>query len=407
MPGPLVIVIPTRNRADIAHASLRSVLASDAPGVRVIVSDNSSDLAQAEALRAACEALGDERVCYVRPPRSLAMTDHWSWALEQALDDPAVEHVSYLTDRMVLARGELEHVLAAIDAAPGLVVSYNHEHINDLHEPVRVVPNEWSGWLLSIESRGLILTAARGGRHMATPRMLNAAVPRAVLEAVRARFGSVFASVAPDFAFAFRALATVDRIAYLDRPVLLEHSTRRSNGTSVSRGIASRDGVDFLRLAGDAMYADAPAPQLHTISNAVFNEYGFVRAEAPEALPPLLRRDYLARIAADIAEIEDPALAARTLEQLRELGWTARDERQARARMIASLVRFYGPRPLTAIRRLRLAATGASPWAPRMMPSIEAAIEDLQAHPVAPCGDGALLRPLVDADARIEVLGRP
>lgn len=407
MPGPLVIVIPTRNRADIAQASLRSVLAADVPGVRVIVSDNSSDPAEAEALRVACERHVGEQVAYVRPPQPLAMTAHWSWALERALADPAVEHVGYLTDRMLFARGELEHVLAAIDAAPGLIVSYNHEHFNDLRDPVRVVPNEWSGRLLAIEARALIVTAAQGGRHMATPRMLNSVAPRAVLEAVRARFGSVFASVAPDFAFAFRALASVERIAFLDRPVLLEHSTRRSNGTSVSRGIASRDGVDFLKLAGEAMYADAPAPQLHTLSNAVFNEYCFVRAEAPEALPPLLRRDYLARIAADIAEIEDPALAARTLEQLRALGWTARDERQARARTIASLMRFYGPRPLTAVRRLRLAATGTSPWAPRLMPSIEVAIEDLQARPVPPSDDGALLRPLVDAGARIEVLGRP
>lgn len=407
MAGPLVIVIPTRNRADIAQASLRSVLAAGVTGVRVIVSDNSSDAAEAEALRAACEALGGAQLAYMRPPQPLAMTAHWSWALEQALADPAVEHVGYLTDRMLFARGELEHVLAAVDAAPGLIVSYNHEHIDDLREPVRVVPIEWSGRLLAIESRALMLTAARGGRHGAMPRMLNTVVPRAVLEALRARFGSVFASIAPDFAFAFRALATVERIAFLDRPVLLEHSRRRSNGTSVSRGIASPDGADFLRLAGDAMYAHAPAPQLHTISNAVFNEYGFVRAEAPEALPRLLRRDYLARIAADVADIEDPALAERTLAQLRELGWTARDERQARARAIASLVRFYAPRPFMAVRRLRLAATGAGPWAPRLTGSVEAAIEDLQAHPVAPSDDDALLRPLVETGARIEVLGRP
>ena len=407
MAGPLVIVIPTRNRADIAQAALRSVLAAGLPGVRVIVSDNSSDPVEAETLRAACASLCGEQLAYVRPPQPLAMTAHWSWALEQALADPSVEHVGYLTDRMLFARGELEHVLAAVDAAPQLIVSYNHEHIDDLREPVRVVPIEWSGRLLAIESRALLLTAARGGRHGAVPRMLNTVVPRAVLEAVRARFGSVFASVAPDFAFAFRALATVERIAFLDRPVLLEHSTRRSNGTSVSRGIASPDGVDFLRLAGDAMFADAPVAQLQTISNAVFNEYCFVRAEAPDALPPLLRRDYLARIAADVAEIEDPALAARTLEQLRALGWTARDERQARARTIASLVRFYAPRPLMAIRRMRLAATHTSPWAPRLMGSVEAAIEDLQAHPLPPSDDGALLRPLVDAGARIEVLGRP
>lgn len=402
-----MFVIPTRNRADIAQASLRSVLAARAPNVRVLVSDNSTDPAEAQALQAACAQLADEQVSYVRPPGSLAMTAHWAWALDRALEDPSVELVSYLTDRMMLARGELEHVLAAIDAAPGRILSYNHEHIDDLHDPVRVVPNEWSGWLLAVPSRALIRTAARGERHMATPRMLNAVVPRTVLESVRERFGSVFASVAPDFAFAFRALASVEEIAFLDRPVLFEHSTRRSNGTSVTRGIVSSDGADFSRLVGDANYAHAPVPQFRTISNAVFNEYCFVRAEAPEAFPALLRRDYLATIARDIDEIEDPALAERTRAQLRALGWSARDERQSRARAIASLVRFYARRPQVAARRALRAATGTSYGAPRLAPSVEAAIADLQSRPVPPCDDGALLRPLVASGARIELLGRP
>jgi hypothetical protein len=402
-----VFVIPTRNRADIAKVSLRSVLAARAPNVRVLVSDNSTDRGEAAALKAACAELADERVRYVRPPQPMTMTAHWAWALDQTLEDASVEHVSYLTDRMVLGRGELDHVLAAIDIAPGHIVTYNHEHIDNVRDPVRVVPNEWSGRLLAIPSRALILTAARGERPMAAPRMLNTVVPRTVLEAVRARFGSVFASVAPDFAFAFRALSTVEEIAFLDRPVLFEHSTTRSNGSSVTRGIASADGADFRMLVGDAMYAHAPVPQLQTLSNAVFNEYCFVRAEAPEAFPPLLRHDYLATIARDVGDIEDPALAERTKAQLRALGWTARDQWQRRARITASLVRFYAPRPQAAALRVLRLVSGARYGGPRVAPSIEAAIADLEARPVPPCDHGTLLRHLVNSGARLEVLGRP
>ena len=57
MPGPLVFVIPTRNRADIAKVSLRSMLAARAPNVRVLVSDNSTDRGEAAALKAACAEL--------------------------------------------------------------------------------------------------------------------------------------------------------------------------------------------------------------------------------------------------------------------------------------------------------------------------------------------------------------
>jgi hypothetical protein len=407
VPPRLVFVIPTRNRADIAQASLLSVLAAGATDVRVIVSDNSTDRAQSAALEEACARHDRERVSYVRPHASLSMTDHWTWALERALEDPSVEFVSYLTDRMTLACGELSHVLAALDMAPGRIVSYNHEHIDDLHDPVHVVPNECSGRLIAIPSSALIRLAARGQRHMSTPRMLNTVVPRALLDAIAARFGSVFASASPDFAFAFRALATVDDVAFLDRPVLIEHSTRRSNGTSTSRGIASPDGADFVRIVGGAVFAHAPAPHLRTISNAVFSEYCFVRSDAPEVFPPLLRRDYLATIARDLRLIEDRTLAERTLADLRALGWSARAERQSRARDIASLARFYGRRPLVAARRARHAATGTSPAAPRAAASIEAAMADLEQRPVPFNDDGALLRQLLDAGARLEVLGAP
>jgi hypothetical protein len=402
--GRLVIVIPTRNRADIAQVAVRSVLAADEPDVRVIVSDNSTDHAAVQTLQAACAALDDERVAYVRPPASLTMTDHWSWALDRALEDPHVAYVSYLTDRNLFARGELRHVLAAVDAVPGQIVTYNQESIDDADDPVRIVVNESSGLLLALPSRELIHATARGARFMALPRMLNSVVPRTVLEAVRERFGSVFASVAPDYAFGFRALATMDTIAFLDRPVLFHHATARSNGMSQILGIASPDSTDFERLMGAQMYAHTPAPQLRTVSNAIFNEYCFVRAEAPDAFPPLMRRDYLGCIARDIDDMKEPALAELTRAQLHALGWTARDERQRQAREIASLLRFYAPRPRMALSRALRAATGRTYGAPRLAPSTEAAIVDLESRPVPLCGDLALLRPLINQGARIEVL---
>lgn len=403
--GPLVIVVPTRNRPDIAQIAVRSALSADVPGVRVLVSDNSSDAAAAEVLRVACAELDHERVVYMRPPASLNMTDHWSWALEQALEDPEVALVSYLTDRNLFARGELARVLDAVDAAPGRIVTYNQECIDDAGDPVRIIPNEWSGQLLALPTRELIAATARGARFMALPRMLNSVVPREVLEAVRARFGSVFASVAPDYCFGFRALAILDTIAFLDRPVLFHHATARSNGMSQTLGITSPDSADFDRLMGEQMYAHTPAPQLRTVSNAVFNEYGFVRAEAPEAFPPLLRRDYLGAVARDIGDMQDPVTAERTREQLHALGWTARDERQKRARDIADLMRFYMPRPRVALSRALRAAKGSGYGAPRFAASTEAAIAELESNPVPPCDHHALLRPLVNAGGRIEVLG--
>ena len=370
------------------------------------MSDNSTDAEACATLRAGCAELGRGQVQYIQPSTSLTMTDHWEWALGRALECPSVGAVGFLTDRMLFARGELGRVLAALAITPHLALSYNLEYIDDFDNPVRLLPNEWSGRLLRIPSRSLIHAAARGEAPMSLPRMLNSVVPRSVLDAIRARFGSVFASVAPDFAFAFRLLVTVESIGYLDRPVLINRANWRSNGMSVLRGIPSSENVDFARLTGSAMYANTPAPQLQTISNAIFNEYCFVRNEAPDTFPPLSRLSYLAAIARDLRRMENEALVAETSEQLRELGWTRVLGYQARNRKLASFARFYTRRPHVAARRIFERVARRTLSAPRTAPSVEAAIADLENRPVPKCDDGARLRPLLDAGAPIEVLAR-
>ena len=73
----LAVVVPTRNRADIAPITVTSILAGDDPRVRAIVSDNSTEADQLERLRAACAELPGERVRYLRPPEGMPMTAHW------------------------------------------------------------------------------------------------------------------------------------------------------------------------------------------------------------------------------------------------------------------------------------------------------------------------------------------
>ena len=46
--------------------------------------------------------------------------------------------------------------------------------------------------------------------------MMNNCAPRTVLEGIAKRFGSVFASISPDYNFCFRCLEVVDAILYYD-----------------------------------------------------------------------------------------------------------------------------------------------------------------------------------------------
>jgi glycosyltransferase involved in cell wall biosynthesis len=101
----LAVVIPTRNRAELAINALRSVLAESSPAVHVVVSDNSTALEEAEKLSRFCTELGADQVRYIRPPHPQGMSDHWQWALEQARGQSESTHFTYLTDRMVFRPG--------------------------------------------------------------------------------------------------------------------------------------------------------------------------------------------------------------------------------------------------------------------------------------------------------------
>jgi hypothetical protein len=350
----LVWVIPTRNRPELAEKAVESVLDQEVAGVRVIVSDNSTDPAATERLGAFASRQPDDTVEYVRPPEPLSMVAHWEWAMGRALTDPATTHVAYLTDRMVLRRGALTALERILARHPDRIVTYTHDELLDLSPPVRLLQQEWSGALLEVDTQHIADLGARGEFPYCLPRMLNCAVPREVISAVRERFGSVFASISPDYCFAFRCLETVDAILFYDATCLVHYALDRSHGFSYARGVDTSDRVSFARdLAGVAMNASTPLPDVDVISNAMFNEYFFVLAEpASRRLRPPSRDHYLEALAGGIRWIEDPGVRAEVEQRLADEGWRWRGARgRTWLRRRAELARFFLRRPATFTRR--------------------------------------------------------
>jgi hypothetical protein len=306
----------------MACAAVRSAIEQDGE-VRVLVSDNSTDDAAAHEVAAFCEQFDGTRVRYVRPPEPLAMTAHWQWALQRALEPDDVTHVAYLTDRMVMKRGALRTVLSLAADQPDKVISYNHDAVDDYRDPVGLQLYDWTGRLFEIQSLHLLYLSSRGVIRPPLPRPLNSLVPRAVFEQVASRFGSVFASISPDFCFTYRCLDTVDSILYYDKAVLLQYAMARSQGASYSRGEDTKDRVDFATQLGTTeMNNAAPVPAFHTIRNAIFHEYCFVRAESSSGkFPPIDPRAYMAAILEDFSQIENRELRSEMLDVLRDNGW--------------------------------------------------------------------------------------
>jgi hypothetical protein len=322
-----LILVPTRNRPELAVAAVESALRDLPVDADIVISDNSTGAADRAELRHRCELPEWRRVRYLYPPEPLPMTAHWAWALDTALAATAATHVSFLTDRMVFKPGGLPRLIetAALHATD--VISYNHDMVDDHRHPVVLSSAEWSGLLLRVPSATLIRMGSLAQAHPALPRMLNCLVPVRTLEIIRARFGSVFASISPDHCFAYRCLAVCQSILYLDEALLVHYALDRSNGASYSRGVPSADSADFARqLGASRMNERAPVPEFHTIMNAVMNEYCFVRDEVADGFPPVDMPNYLDSMESGIAEIEEVGLR----DQMRAL--LASQDRQHRWR---------------------------------------------------------------------------
>jgi glycosyltransferase involved in cell wall biosynthesis len=318
----LVVVVPTRNRAQIAKNAIRSVLDEHLEGVQVMVSDNSTADSEREELAEFCASMP---VRYVRPPESLAMPAHWEWAIEEALSFYDASHFTYLTDRMMFKTGGLKELLDVISQYPNKVVSYNHDRIVDHVRPIHVDHYPSTAKLWEVPTEQLSWLVSQGAFHHGLPRMLNCIVPRAVLDRFKTRFGNVFASIAPDFNFCFRCLDLEESILFLDKSPMFHYALNRSNGASVSRGEMTADNADFtanLPVDNSIRNFATPIPQLNTAVNAVFNEYLIYKEEATS--PRFFDIDfqkYLEINAVEITEVSDPQLQAEMRSLLEKHGY--------------------------------------------------------------------------------------
>jgi hypothetical protein len=310
----IVVLIPTRNRASLAIAAIDSVLAAGIGWIDVVVSDNSTDQLEVTQLEAACVARGVRRI---RPAQPLPMAEHWDWAVREILNDRNVSHISVLTDRMMVLPGALPAVGKIVAEHHDAVVTYGHDGLSDDQSPIDLYQLSWTGRVLDVPS-GLLKDMASRSMHGAlesvVPRLLNGVTPRAALEAVVARFGSVCAaSIAPDYAFAYRYIAIGPGILYYDRPVLLSYAYGRSNGTSAQRGRQNPDHADFMANLDDRgiSYA-APLPGAPGATNMIVHEYEAVRGQTG-LLPPVDLERYAEALAVEAAGM-DPGPVRRALE---------------------------------------------------------------------------------------------
>jgi hypothetical protein len=326
MTTSIAIVIPTRNRADLAIEAVRSLLAIPESRLRVIVSNNSSDPTHVQQLTRFCEQTADARLMHIRPPHDLAMAEHWDWAIQQTLERSDATHLALHYDRRV-SKPALRLLLDRTTRWPERAITYYFDSVYPVPPRFHVHQIPWSGGVYEIRTARALELASRGlltDRWQAFPVLVNCVTPRSIFERIRARFGNVCASTTPDAPFGLRLCALNEHYLHFDMPLAIHYAFGRSNGLAYLRGESSSPIFgDFLRLLGDRPWLDAaPIPGLTLGLNIFWHEYALARRQSgEEKFPPIDMDAYLNDLSRGLSAISDAAKRSEMRELLLSHGW--------------------------------------------------------------------------------------
>lgn len=308
----LLVIVPTRNRSDLAIRAVRSTLSSSGGEVRILVSDNSTEDHEVRQLREFCLSLGSRRVQYIRPESSLGMCQHWDWILGCILAEYNVNHFTFLTDRFTYKPSSLSSLCSLTREFSDSVISYPYDRVLDVSTPIKLNRRPWSGQVLEFPTADILRANARMRWRALVPILLNSVTPRRTLEHVRQHYGDFCISVAPDFCFGFRCLEVEDSILFYDKSLILTSSLGRSNGYSFTRGVENHASRDFrANIPHTSIAPLAPIPEINNAANCSTHEYVLAAQRSRSGkFIPISFPDYLSALHAENRFMEDSALKA-------------------------------------------------------------------------------------------------
>lgn len=343
------IVLPTRNRPNLVPTAVQSVLEQDCGDFELIISDNSDPERSGETRAVLAAALADPRVRYVRPPRTLAMVDHWEWAVRQAQG----EYTGVLTDRMAYKLYALGMVRQQLRSHPVDLISMLAVGIRGETAPYSLRHRAASDCASFVASAAALAECARVEFSSRLPRMLNSFVRTTRLGELIANYGSIFTGMAPDYSFCFRILDWLEGFSLYDSRLMVAGGESQSNGLAFTTNRPNADSRSFLALADKPLdwfrYAPIHAP-VTINNNFLLLEYELARSQQKSGrFAPFDREAFYRRSAAELRHLAakgyDLAAAQQALEAYRR-------EQHLRA----------GWSPRYALRRLRWLAKPAVRW---------------------------------------------
>lgn len=229
------ILLPAKGRPELVVDAITSVIGQTFGDFEIIVSNNGADPRVREAIR---PALHDPRVRYYEQPQLLPMPTHWERISLLARG----RYQIVVPDRSLLRRNALETIAAlhASDADEAKIVSWTWDLY---HSRSRLLESIGDGREESVilDSDQTILSwlSSDNAYPTALPRGLNSSVATSIVEEIRRRIGCAFATLSPDYSFAYACLLSRPRFTYLPKALSISQGLDVSNGGNAYRTDAS------------------------------------------------------------------------------------------------------------------------------------------------------------------------
>lgn len=216
------LIIPTQDRPDLVAVVVRHALLLDHPEFEVIVSDNSTTAEHRQNNRAALREYLDKsgfRIVY--PPSVLSAPEHFEFALDFADGD----HVIYLTDKMLILPDVLSRVESAVRDTNADIVNWAYAPyvIDDVGSPsgagVLIEDTEFLKGPMEVFDPRAALQFKAGSevsrtqqsmREFALGKIVFGSYSRRLIEAIRARSGTLFRGATHDYAAMVQALSVAN-----------------------------------------------------------------------------------------------------------------------------------------------------------------------------------------------------
>ena len=283
----LLVLIPTRNRSDLAMTAIRSVLNQKNCELEIIVSDNSTESEEITNLKFFCLNLNDERLKYINPPEPLPMNKHWDWLIKVVLKTCDFSHATLITDRAIVKPGAFRELKEMLVKTSARVLTYSGDNVDDRKNPVILYQRDFTGKLFEIKSEYIIKSFLEIKWVQPIPTMMNCIVERKVFEELLTKYEKIFESISPDYNFGFKCLEHLNSIFFIDKHFLVGHGFYRSNGANFRAKNPPKDVIDFKKNINlEDLAVNTPLPGFYSPVDAELNEYFNIkkRVDSPKFL---------------------------------------------------------------------------------------------------------------------------